>query len=77
MKTIFISFCVLAFLFASRAQKCPEFFPDTIMVPSIGKTLSGEYLQANLKNGSMGDLLQGKTLQRQQYRQESPDHSVI
>lgn len=53
MKTIFISFCFLACLFASRAQKCPDFFPDTIMVPGSGKSLSGEYLQANLKNGSM------------------------
>lgn len=54
MKAIYFSFCFLLFLSVSDAQnKCGEFIQDTLFIPKENKVVSGEYLQTNLKNGSV------------------------
>lgn len=54
MKAIYFSFCFLLLSFVFNAQnKCGEFIQDTLFIPKESKVISGEYLQANLKNGSV------------------------
>lgn len=52
MKAIFISFCFLLSFFISQAQNKCNFIPDTLLIPGSNKVVNGEYIEAQLKNGS-------------------------
>lgn len=54
MKAVFI-FCCCFFSFAAALQaqnNCPEFKDDTLFLPRESKRIVGEYIGADLKNGS-------------------------
>ncbi len=55
MKNKFFLFCFLLQVLVFKAQKACEtgFVPDTLYLPAEAKTVSGQYLQATLKNKSV------------------------